>query len=236
MHTNPETGKPYGADFPVVTVEDWSMRKPACSTDWASSNWPPCWAAARRHASLGAGPCIPLIASGIAWPWPPHRTCRRKTLPSTRWPAAPSSPTLTSTKAISTEHGVVPVAAVWARGAHDRPHHLLVRRCDGRKVRPRHGRTRTARSRASTQDIEFQVESYLRYQGDKFSDYFDANTYLLITRALTISDPARGMAATWQPAMARALAKFLVISFTTTGVFRRRVHARNRQGAGRQPP
>src|SRR6185369_15065714 len=43
----------------------------------------------------------------------------------------------------------------------------------------------------TTQNVEFQIESYLRYQGDKFSDYFDANTYLLITRALDYFDPAR---------------------------------------------
>ncbi|MDP1791955.1 MAG: homoserine O-acetyltransferase, partial [Methylibium sp.] len=67
----------------------------------------------------------------------------------------------------------------------------------------------------STQDIEFQIESYLRYQGDKFSDYFDANTYLLITRALDYFDPAREFDGDLSRALAGATAKFLVISFTT---------------------
>ena len=67
----------------------------------------------------------------------------------------------------------------------------------------------------STQDIEFQIESYLRYQGDKFSDYFDANTYLLITRALDYFDPARTHAGNLTRALARAQARFLLVSFTT---------------------
>jgi homoserine O-acetyltransferase len=74
---------------------------------------------------------------------------------------------------------------------------------------------RAAELAYSTQDIEFQIESYLRYQGDKFSEYFDANTYLLITRALDYFDPARAFGGDLRAAMARTLAKFLVVSFTT---------------------
>ena len=67
----------------------------------------------------------------------------------------------------------------------------------------------------STQDVEFQIESYLRYQGDKFSAYFDANTYLLITRALDYFDPARECGGSLTLALAKARAKFLLVSFTT---------------------
>jgi homoserine O-acetyltransferase len=64
-------------------------------------------------------------------------------------------------------------------------------------------------------DVEFAVESYLRHQGDKFSTYFDANTYLLITRALDYFDPARRFDGDLSRALAKAQAQFLVISFST---------------------
>jgi len=64
-------------------------------------------------------------------------------------------------------------------------------------------------------DVDFEVESYLRHQGDKFSGYFDANTYLLITRALDYFDPAAGHGDNLAAALAPARAKFLVVSFTS---------------------
>src|SRR5258706_13497018 len=67
----------------------------------------------------------------------------------------------------------------------------------------------------STQEIEFQIEAYLRHQGDKFSEHFDANTYLLITRALDYFDPAREFGGDLTAAFAPARAKFLLVSFTT---------------------
>jgi len=64
-------------------------------------------------------------------------------------------------------------------------------------------------------DVDFEIESYLRHQGDKFSEYFDANTYLLITRALDYFDPAAAHDNDLSRALAAARARFLVVSFTS---------------------
>lgn len=64
-------------------------------------------------------------------------------------------------------------------------------------------------------EVEFEIESYLRYQGDKFSDYFDANTYLLMTKALDYFDPAKDFGGDLAAALRTARARFLVASFTT---------------------
>ena len=67
----------------------------------------------------------------------------------------------------------------------------------------------------STQEVEFQIESYLRHQGDKFAEYFDANTYLLITRALDYFDPAGACGGDLALALEPVKARFLLVSFTT---------------------
>jgi len=64
-------------------------------------------------------------------------------------------------------------------------------------------------------DVEFQVESYLRYQADKFANSFDANSYIRMTRALDYYDPALNFEGDLSKALAHVKAKFLVLSFTS---------------------
>jgi homoserine O-acetyltransferase len=64
-------------------------------------------------------------------------------------------------------------------------------------------------------DAEFEMESYLRYQGDKFAGEFDANTYLRMTRALDYYDPALDFNGDLSAALKKVTAKFLVVSFTS---------------------
>jgi len=64
-------------------------------------------------------------------------------------------------------------------------------------------------------DVEFQIESYLRYQGDKFAEQFDANTYLLMTKVLDYFDPARDYDHDLSAAFHQAKANFLVLSFSS---------------------
>ena len=208
---NPSTDRAWGADFPVVTVEDWVD------------------AQARLMDRLGIVQLAAVIGGSLggmqALSW------------SLRYPqrlrqciAVASAPNLSAQniafnevarRAIITDpdfhgghfyaHGVLP-----RRG-------LRVARMIGHitylsddAMEQKFGRDiKNGELGYSTQEIEFEIESYLRHQGDKFSEYFDANTYLLITRALDYFDPAREHGGDLTRAFAAATCRFQVVSFTT---------------------
>ena len=211
MHPNPATGRPYGADFPVVTVEDWVNAQARLLDRLGIERL-----AAVMGGSLGG-------MQALSWTLQhPDRMNHALVIASAPNLSAQNIAfNEVARRAIITDpdfhgghfyaHGVVP-----KRG-------LRVARMIGHitylsddSMEEKFGRAlRSAELAYSTQEIEFQIESYLRYQGDKFSEYFDANTYLLITRALDYFDPARAHGNDLSAALAAAKAKFLVVSFTT---------------------
>jgi homoserine O-acetyltransferase/O-succinyltransferase len=212
MHQNPATGEPYGADFPVVTVEDWVDAQARLVERLGITQL-----AAVLGGSLGG---MQALAWTLRYPDRLRHCVAVATAPNLS--AQNIAFNEVARRAIVTDpdfhgghfyrHGVVP-----KRG-------LRVARMIGHitylsddSMEAKFGRElREAEFGYSTQDIEFQIESYLRYQGDKFSEYFDANTYLLITRALDYFDPARAQSADLTAAFRPARGnKFLLVSFTT---------------------
>jgi homoserine O-acetyltransferase len=224
MHTDPATGRAYGADFPVVTVEDWVD------------------AQARLLDALGIHKLAAVMGGSLggmqALSWAlryPERVGHALVIAS--------APNLTAEniafnevarRAIVTDpdfhgghfydHGVVPKRGLRIARMIGHITYLsddVMNEKFGRQLRAaaraaRDGQPELAASYLfSTQEAEFQIESYLRYQGDKFAEYFDANTYLLITRALDYFDPARNFAGDLNQALASATCKFLIVSFTT---------------------
>jgi homoserine O-acetyltransferase len=212
MHINPDTGRIYGADFPVVTVEDWvdaqarlldalGIRQLAAVMGGSLGGMQAlCWSLRYpdrlRHAVVVAS-APNLTAENIAF----NEVARR---------AIVTDPDFHGGHFYA--HGVVPKRGLRIARMIGHITYLsddVMNEKFGRQLRE------GIDLKYSTQDIEFQIESYLRYQGDKFSEYFDANTYLLITRALDYFDPARTHGGSLTRALAQVTAKFLLVSFTT---------------------
>ena len=212
MHINPATDKPYGADFPVVTVEDWvdaqarlldrlGIHKLAAVLGGSlggmqALSWSLRYPERMGHAVVVAS-APNLNAENIAF----NEVARR---------AIVTDPDFNGGHFY--EHGVVPARGLRIARMIGHITYLsddVMNQKFGRQLRD------GLQLKYSTQDVEFQIESYLRYQGEKFSGYFDANTYLLITRALDYFDPARSHGGELTPALAVAQAKFLLVSFTT---------------------
>ncbi|HXC39666.1 MAG TPA: homoserine O-acetyltransferase [Burkholderiales bacterium] len=207
---DPATGQPWGSRFPVVTVEDWVEAQARLATRLGIERF-----AAVMGGSLGA-------MQALAWTiHHPDRVAAAVVVASTpRLSAQNIAFNEVARQAITTDpdfhggdyyrHGVIP-----RRG-------LRLARMIGHitylsddAMMEKFGRSLSNGDINYHFGVDFEVESYLRHQGDKFAEYFDANTYLLITRALDYFDPARPHGDDLAAALSSAKARFLVVSFTS---------------------
>jgi homoserine O-acetyltransferase len=215
MSINPATQKPYGASFPVVTVEDWVNAQARVADHFGIKKF-----AAVMGGSLGG---MQAMAWGMMYP---DRVANCVVVASTpKLSAQNIAFNEVARSAILSDpdfhggdyyaHNVKPRRGL--RVARMIGHITYLSDDDmaekfGRELKRADG---DSDAYNFSFDVEFEVESYLRYQGEKFADYFDANTYLLITRALDYFDPAKAHRNNLSQAMADVSAKFLVVSFST---------------------
>ena len=206
---NPDTGHQYGPDFPIVTVRDWvqSQRylgKSLGIRQWAAVvggslgamqalQWSIDYPEALRHAVIIAA-APRLSAQNIAF----NEIARQAILNDPDFHAGRYA-----------EKGTIPrqgLAMARMLG------HITY--LSDEAMRAKFGRDLREGKLNFNYDVEFEVESYLRYQGRAFVERFDANTYLLMTKALDYFDPAAEFNDDLAAALRRTLCRFLVISFT----------------------
>ena len=209
LSINPATGAPWGADFPLVTVEDWVDAQARLADRLGIAQW-----ATVMGGSLGG---MQALDWAIRYPQRVRYALVIAAAPNLS--AENIAFNEIARQAILTDpeffdgnfyaHGVKP-----RRG-------LRVARMIGHitylsdeQMEAKFGRQLREGLRFSFAP-EFQIESYLRHQGEKFADYFDANTYLRITKALDYFDPAIRAGGDLAAALSPAVCRFLVVSFTT---------------------
>lgn len=209
---NPDTNQVYGPDFPIVTCRDWvnsqdQLRQQLGINQWAAViggsmggmqvlQWSIDYPDKLRHAVvIAAAP--KLSAQNIAF----NEVARR---------AIMSDPDFSEGRFI--EKGTLPKQGLSLARMLG---HLTYLSDD--MMGTKFGRELREDKLQYNFGVEFQVESYLRYQGEKFAtkQNFDANTYLLMTKALDYFDPAAEYDHDLSKALSKATADFLVVSFTS---------------------
>lgn len=207
---NPLTDRPYSASFPVVTVEDW-VESQARLLDFLGIDT----LAAVIGGSLGGMQALQWtirfperVRHALVIASAPNLTAQNMAFNEVARQAILTDPEFHQGDYYN--HGVVP-----RRG-------LRIARMLGHitylsddVMGSKFGRKLRDGDIKYSFDVEFEMESYLRYQGDKFAGEFDANTYLRMTRALDYFDPALSFGGNLSAALAHVKAKFLVVSFTS---------------------
>ena len=208
---NPATGRVYGADFPVLTVEDWVHSQARLADALGIERW-----AAVVGGSLGG---MQAMQWTISYPERVRHCLVIASAP--RLSAQNIAFNEVARQAILTdpdfhgghfqEMGTIPKRGLMLARMVG---HITYLSGDG--MGEKFGRElKTDQLNYDFHSVEFQVESYLRYQGEEFSGRFDANTYLLMTKALDYFDPAAACDGDLARALAGAQADFFVVSFTT---------------------
>ncbi|WBA81175.1 homoserine O-acetyltransferase [Endozoicomonas sp. GU-1] len=207
---NPETGKPYGPDFPVVTVADWVNSQVMLADHLGISQW-----AAVIGGSLGG---MQALQWSIAYP---ERLRHAVIIASAaRLSAQNIAFNEVARQAIMSDDQFAGGRYLEANniprkglGLARMVGHITYLSDDA--MGARFGRELKNDGFSYDYNVEFQIESYLRYQGESFSGSFDANTYLLMTRALDYFDPASDYDNSLPDALSRATARFFLASFST---------------------
>lgn len=208
--TNPETGKPYGPEFPIVAVRDWVNSQARLADVLGIDVW-----AAVIGGSLGG---MQVLRWSIQFP---ERLKHAVVIAS--------APKLSAQNIAFNEVARQAIAKDpdfhdgWYQEKNTLPKaglmqarmlgHLTYLSDDA--MRQKFGRELREGKLNYSFAPEFQVESYLHYQGEKFSTRFDANTYMLMTKALDYFDPARDHDNDLRKCLSQAQCRFLVMSFTT---------------------
>ncbi len=207
---NPATGKPWGSDFPLMAVVDWVHAQARLADLLGIDAW-----AAVIGGSLGG---MQALRWAITYPQRVRHALVIAAAP--KLSAQNIGFNDVARQAILTdpdfhdghyyEHGVTPWRGLRLARMLG---HITYLSDDG--MAAKFGRELRGENVKFGYGVEFEIESYLRHQGDKFAGYFDANTYLLMTKALDYFDPARETNGNLAAALALAKAKFLVVAFST---------------------
>ncbi|BEV73138.1 MULTISPECIES: homoserine O-acetyltransferase [unclassified Paludibacterium] len=210
LSQNPQTGRPWGSGFPLMTVPDWVRAQARLADRLGIDRW-----AAVIGGSLGG---MQALQWSIDFP---ERVGHALVIASApKLSAQNIAFNDVARQAILTDpefhggdfyaHGVVPRRGLRLARMLG---HITYLSDDG--MGAKFGRMLRSGEFRFGYEVEFEIESYLRYQGDKFSDLFDANTYLLMTKALDYFDPAKAYGDDLVAALRQAKAGFLIASFTS---------------------
>ncbi|MDG2106616.1 MAG: homoserine O-acetyltransferase [Gammaproteobacteria bacterium] len=210
ISVNPETNKIYGSDFPIITVSDWVTSQKELMNYLDIPFWK-----FVIGGSLGGMQALQwsfqypeLINNCIAIAAAPKLTAQNIAFNEIARQAIMKDPSWHDgnylDKGVSPNQGLALARMLG---------HITY--LSDESMREKFGRDLKTPKLNFNYDVEFQIESYLKYQGEKFVTGFDANTYMLMTKSLDYFDPVKDMSQSLINNLQKSKSKFLIISFTS---------------------